>query len=239
MAAAKGFWGLKGPGRGRPAAALLLGRPGPFFEAILQASHFVEYYDEEMDFEPYRLGVRTAARPSPALERELLRLPDAFPLLLGFRTLPPRLDGGGRIYLSPGGTATGAGAGDLVIGLRGGVKAGRPGQASPEVVTAREASAAGGTPRLPAVRGAFLVIDPLVMDPPLFPVPSNLEPGGLTWHVLTAVLRDLCARGSVRGALVLPCALPRRSPVPAFVLARLVSKVLAYGLAAKRRSVRR
>ena len=78
-----------------------------------------------------------------------------------------------------------------------------------------------------------MVIDPLVMDPSLFPLRANIDPGGLGWYPLLRLLRELFASGEVPAALVRPCRLSSADPGPSFVLARLAAKLVAYALAGK------
>ena len=99
----------------------------------------------------------------------------------------------------------------------------------PPILTARAIVTGEGRGRIKSFPpSSLLIVDPLVMDPSLFPVPGNLEPGGLRWYELTALLRKIFADCKPRATLLLPCGLPPRDPVPSFVLARVMAKIIAY-----------
>ena len=124
---------------------------------------------------------------------------------------------------------------ELVVGVRSGRldREGNKGRA--KVLGARDIAAGkslGGL--LPGSdRPRLVVIDPLVMDPSLFPVRANLDPGGLGWYPLLRLLRELFTSGEVPAVLVLPCRISSTDSSPSFVLARLAAKLVAYALAGK------
>jgi len=244
-----GFLGLPGlPGRRRCAGALL-GPPSSFFEALLRASLQVELYDEEMGFEPFRKGILTGRHSAGAVDRraEDLVSSGAFVFRIGY---PPEISigaaGPGRpvVVLSPDGVPRGwedeltrDGRRVLLLGRRTGRRSVKRKAGAPDDLPARSL-ARGGAAALGRKRfrsPPLVIIDPLVFDPSVLPVPGNIEPGGLGWYLATDLLRALCAREAPAGAVLLPCRLPRRDPAPAFVLARLVAKVLAYALSAGKR----
>lgn len=231
----RGFLGVKNPSPRSPLRAAVLGRPGRFFESFLRSSAYVELYDEELDCEPYRRGIRTERVPPAALAGRIAKLTPRgiFPCLVGYGSLPGDLPTGGweeTVVLAP--KVAGWEKAALLCGVRSGGRGADPRPPSQQVLSSRQIMADGG----PRNRGVFpsrpslLVIDPLVMDPPLFPVRGNIEPGGLSWHRLTALLRILFESGTVGMALVLPAPLPRSNPSPSFLLARLTAKVIAYAL---------
>lgn len=225
----KGFWGLNGPPPGRPCRAVVCGPGGAFFNAVVRASFHVETYDEEYECEAYRRGIRTEVRSAAAVS-SLVTQGRPFACLLGYPTLPfsgTEQTGAVRVVLShDGALASSLAAGDILIGPRGGAPSGRGRR--PRVVTAREMwGGKRGRKALPARDTCvFLVVDPLVMEPGLFPVRENVEPGGLSWYSLAALIKELFSGTPVRGVLIRPRLLPRGDPLPAFVLARLVSKIL-------------
>jgi hypothetical protein len=233
-----GFLGLpESPGSRLPAAAVL-GPPSAFFTALLRASLQVELYDEEMEFEPSRKGIVTGRCPATRAEgkAEEFARRGTFVLCIGYppeRLAPGDLAAGGVVVFSPAGLPEKwkgewpwKGAPLLLLGRRRGA-AGLTEEFSARTLV-RDGVAALGRRKLPPA--PMIVIDPLVLDPSLLPVPGNVEPGGLGWYLLTDLLRTLCARQKPAGALLLPCRLPRRDPGAAFVLARLAAKLLAYAL---------
>ena len=226
------FLGAKNPGPGRPFRAALLGSPGAFFESLLRASAFVELYDEELDCEPFRRGIRTERVPPAALSARLgkVRSRGAFPCLAGYGPSPvmPAVHGLGETVVLAPEVAPWRGAA-LILGVRSGGRGGGPRPPSGKVLSAREILAGRGR-RLSPPHPTLLVIDPHVMDPALFPVRRNLEPGGLTWYPLTALLKALFESRTVAAVLMLPAALPPSNPLPSFMLAKLTAKVLAYAL---------
>ena len=239
-----GFLGLPAsPGKSRRAAALL-GPPSAFFAALLQASLQVELFDEEMGFEPFRQGIVTGRYPAALADgkAEEFAVRGTFVFRVGYppgksvTAFPP---GGEAVVFSPSGLPGGwenelprERGRLLLLGRRTGEPAAR-GTAGPaeefsaRLLVRKGASALGGK-RFPSA--PLIVIDPLVLDPSLLPVPGNVEPGGLDWYLLTDLLRVLCTRQRPAGAVLLPCRLPRRDPGAAFVLARLAAKLLAYVL---------
>jgi hypothetical protein len=236
-----GFWGLKNPASGRALRALILGHPGSFFKDLLQASLFVEYYDEELEYEPYRLGVGTESVPPSKLTARLEGLKNTAVFLVGYPPSPALTNseaGRGRVLFTPSTDAGGKWnlrASDTVIGPRRAGRAEGGGGGRPRVVTARELESSPGKDfQLPAAGEGMLVVDPLVMDPSLFPVPDNVEPGGLRWYPLTSLLRSLLSRAAPSPVLLLPCRLAKKDPLPPFVLARLLSKMIAYALSGGR-----
>lgn len=76
---------------------------------------------------------------------------------------------------------------------------------------------------------ALLVIDPLVMDVTVMGLRKN-SPGGLAWYPLLDLLAACFEDGCITVVHLLPQPLPRRDEYPAFVLARLVSHLLALAL---------
>jgi hypothetical protein len=231
-----GFWGLKAPRRGAAAKAAILGAPGPFFEALLEASRYVELYDDETASEPWRRGVSTGIVPPGGLGNRLRGTPRTFTCLVGYPSVPPAFleEGVPRIVFAASGEAPEGlvyGAGDLLIGGRAGTPCG--GEAGPRTLLAREAALSSAKSRAALYPAeSLIVIDPLVMDPSLMPIRENIEPGGLTWYPLTGLLGECLAESAVRGVHILPRRLPRRDTYPAFVLARLLSRLLALALGA-------
>lgn len=241
------FLGLKNPANGRSCRAVVAGPPGRFFEDFIAASAFVELYDEELEYEPYRRGVRTESLSSNGLARCLKGLVDdgTFVCLVGYRGLPGTfLEGSscGAVAFSPRREIDGWGPGEegtlpveLTVGPRSGGRE-EPGNSGARVLTARRiASGVRIEPGdLSRERPRILVIDPFVMDPSLFPVRGNVEPGGLQWHPLTELLRAVFSGSPPVAALILPRRLPARDSGPAFILARLAAKLVAYALAPER-----
>lgn len=233
------FLGLKHPARRRSFGAAVVGPPGKFFEAVVAASAFVELYDEELEFEPWRRGIVTECVAAGGLGRRLeaFEADGVFPCLIGYPALPPDRSGNeslDTILFAPspaGGDLLEKGS--LLVGHRAGALP--RGRKTPRVLTAREISR-GRKKKFtgPARRRrVLLVIDPHVLDPSLLPVKGNLEPGGLQWHPLISLLRDIFAGERVAAALILPCALRRTDPGPSFILARLAAKMIAFALAGR------
>jgi hypothetical protein len=229
-----GFWGLKGPRKGAAAKAAILGAPGPFFESLLEASRYVELYDDETASEPWRRGVSTGIVPSGSLGSRLRGTNRAFTCLIGYPSVPPAFleESVPRVVFAASGEAPEGlvyGAGDLVIGVRAGRPCGE--EAGPRTLHSREAAVLSDeSAAAPYPAESLIVIDPLVMDPSLMPIRENIEPGGLTWYPLTGILGECLAESAVRGVHILPRRLPRRDTYPAFVLARLISRLLALAL---------
>jgi hypothetical protein len=229
----------------RPRAAVV-GKPGYFFDSLLRASAQVELFDEELEYEPCRRGIKTADLPPSRLGPHLGELMSAgtFACLLGYSALPRELLESGRyatILFAPAleivrarGAAGSPPECELAVGVRSGRRDGA-GKRGVRVLGAREiASGKGLGGILPNPdRPRLVVIDPLVMDPSLFPVRANIDPGGLGWYSLLRLLRELFTSGEVPAALVRPCRLSSSDPGPSFVLARLAAKLLAYALAGK------
>ncbi len=245
----EGFLGLPNPSRShskrRPRAAVV-GKPGYFFDSLLHASAQVELFDEELECEPYRRGIRTDSLPPSRLGSHLGELMAAgtFACLLGYAALPREILASGRyatVLFAPAfepvrgrGAAGSPPEGELTVGVRSG-RRNREGRGGARVLRARDIAAGKGLGEiLPAPdRPRLVVIDPLVMDPSLFPVRANLDPGGLGWYPLLRLLRELFTSGEVPAALVRPCRLSLSDPGPSFVLARLAAKLVAYALAGK------
>jgi len=231
-----GFWGLKGPRKGAAARAAILGAPGPFFESLLEASRHVEPYDDETATEPWRRGVSTGIVPSGSLGSRLRGTRRGFTCLVGYSSVPPAFfeEGVPRIVFAASGEPPGGlvyGADDLVVGVRAGSACGE--KAAPRMLPSREAGPSSAKDRAALYPAeSLIVIDPLVMDPSLMPIRENIEPGGLAWYPLTGILRECLAESAVRGVHILPRRLPRRDTYPAFVLARLISRLLALALGA-------
>lgn len=240
------FLGLKNPAAGRSCRAVVAGPPDRFFEALIAASAFVELYDEELEYEPYRKGIRTEKLSPKGLAHRLGNLVDdgTFLCLAGYRGLPdPFMEGRGCgvVAFSPRGEVDWQGPGEkgnlaveLVVGPRSGRKK-EAGDSQARVLTARQiASGVRIQPGdLSPGRPRVLVVDPFVLDPSLLPVRGNIEPGGLQWHPLTELLRAVFTGTPPVAALILPCRLPARDRGPAFILARLAAKLVAYALAAE------
>jgi agmatinase len=222
------------------------GKRGFFFDSLLRASSQVELFDEELESEPWRRGIRTAAHPPSRLGPHLEELMAAgtFACLLGYSSFPRELSESGRyatVLFAPsrdslreGGAVSSPQSCALAVGVRAGGRE-REGKGGARVLSAREIAAGRGLGELlPAPdRPRLLVIDPLVMDPSLLPVPANIEPGGLGWYPLLRLLRELFESGKVQAALMRPCRLTPSDPGPPFVLARLAAKLVAYALAGK------
>ncbi|MBI5499642.1 MAG: arginase family protein [Deltaproteobacteria bacterium] len=73
----------------------------------------------------------------------------------------------------------------------------------------------------------WLAIDLGVLDPSVLPMPGNLEPGGLAYADLTALLAAVFASRRVLGAELTGLCVPAGDVLPAFVAARLGLRVLA------------
>ena len=232
------FYGAGKAGSTSPAAAAVIGPEGVFFNSILSSSQYVELYDGEVGIEPWRRGVATEKIPSSALGKRLKSLVESgtFPCLAGYEKIPAVIRsflGRGTLFLAPARDEAVMSGEDIVLGLRRG-KGGSAGADIPAraIAGARERGAAIPLPLpLPEGEGRAVVIDPLVMDPSLFRQSDNIEPGGLTWYDLTGLVGALIERRSVPLLLIFPRRLPAGDPYPSFVLARLVSKVLAHALA--------
>lgn len=230
-----GFLGVKNPSPRSPLQAAVLGRPGGFFESFLRSSAYVELYDEELGCEPFRRGIRTERVPPSALAGRTGKLTSrgVFPCFVGYSSLPGDVLAGGRhetVVLAP--EAAGWEKAALILGVRSGGRGADPGPPSQKVLSSREIMS-GRRPRsrgFSPSRPCLLVVDPLVMDPALFPVRRNIEPGGLSWYRLTALLRALFESGTVEAALLLPASFPIASPYPSFLLARLTAKLIAYAI---------
>jgi hypothetical protein len=245
-----GFLGLTAsPGTSRCAAAVL-GPPSAFFAAVLQASLQVELFDEEMGFEPFRKGIVTGRYPAALADGKAEEFAGrgTFVFRVGYppeRPVTAALPGGAVVVFSPSGLPGGweevlprEKRRLLLLGRRTGApaagrKAGLTEDLSARILV-RKGSSALGRKRFPSA--PLIIIDPLVLDPPVLPVSGNVEPGGLGWYLLTDLLRVLCTRQRPAGAVLLPCRLPRRDPVAAFILARLAAKLLAYVLSTGRDS---
>jgi len=243
-----GFLGLTAsPGASRCAAAVL-GPPSAFFAALLQASLQVELFDEEMGFEPFRKGIVTGRYPAALADGKAEEFADrgTFVFRVGYppgRPVTAALPGGAAVVFSPSGLPVGWGdelprerGRLLLLGRRTGAPAAGGTAGLTEDLSARilvrKGISALGRKRFPSP--PLIVIDPLVLDPSVLPVPGNVEPGGLDWYLMTDLLRALCTRQRPAGAVLLPCRLPRRDPVAAFVLARLAAKLLAYVLSTEK-----
>jgi hypothetical protein len=224
----------------------MVGKPGPFFDSLLRSSAQVELFDEELEYEPYRRGIETGAVPPSRLGPHLGELTAActFVCLLGYSVLPREFLEGGRYatvlfassleYAREGGAAGSLPECELAVGRRS-PRREREGKGGTRVLSAREIAAGKGLGEtLPAPgRPRLVVIDPLVMDPSLFPVFANVDPGGLGWYPLLRLLRELFESGEVSAALIRTCRLPSSDSGPSFVLARLAAKLLAYALAGR------
>jgi hypothetical protein len=185
----EGFWGLSSPtGTGR-AKALVLGAPGAFFGRILEASRYVELYDEKLGCEPWRRGVATAVAPAGRAGGQRRKLGAPFACLVGYRRLPRGMGTPPAVFLAPG--------------------AGARQEASPEAT--------------------LLVIDPFVMNVTVMNLKGN-PTGGLEWYPFLNRVADCFSGRRITTVLILPRALPRKDEYPAFVLARLVSRILALAL---------
>jgi agmatinase len=78
----------------------------------------------------------------------------------------------------------------------------------------------------------YLTIDCDGLDPAIMPAVGTPEPGGLSWPELLALVRAVISRREVIGCdLVELCPLPGLV-APTFLCAKLISKILAYRLAA-------
>jgi hypothetical protein len=229
----QGFLGLVPLPRRLKAGSVVAGPPGPFFESIIGASRQVELYDEELDREPFRRGISTefVAPGKAAAAFRSFRRRGVFALFAGYhpeQILPKQEPGEDILFLSPRPPENEKKR--WSPSLTAGVRAGRSGGAhAPPVLTARmivTGEGRGRVKRFPP--SSLLIVDPLVMDPSLFPVPDNLEPGGLPWYELTALLRKIFTDCRPGATLLLPCRLARRDPVAPFVLARLMAKIIAY-----------
>jgi agmatinase len=76
----------------------------------------------------------------------------------------------------------------------------------------------------------YVTIDCDGLDPAIMPAVGTPEPGGLSWHELLAVLRATFERRTVIGCDVVElCPLPGMV-APNFLCAKLVHKLLGYGL---------
>jgi hypothetical protein len=224
-----------------------VGKPGYFFDSLLHASAQVELFDEELESEPYRRGIRTDSLPPSRLGSHLGELMAAgtFACLLGYAALPREILASGRyapVLFAPAfepvrgrGAAGSPPEGELTVGVRSGRRDREGSKGGATVLRARDIAAGKGLGGLlPGDRRPRLVvIDPLVMDPSLFPVRANLDPGGLGWYPLLRLLRELFTSGEVPAVLVQPCRLSSSDPGPSFVLARLAAKLVAYALAGK------
>jgi hypothetical protein len=215
-----------------------MGPPGTFFASILEASRYVELYDETLCYEPWRRGVATAVVPPARLERQLEERRNSFCCLVGFSRVPDRFAcAGSRILFSPllrppGGLhLTG---GDVMIGA--GNKKTGGGRAGATAITAREAVKGGTGPGMNGRGGgAVIVIDPHVMEPSLTGRGRN-APGTMKWYSLLGALAECFDGGSVEAVHLLPRALPPRDAYPSFVLARLVSRIIALALRERKRN---
>ena len=98
------------------------------------------------------------------------------------------------------------------------------------MVTAAEITA-GTTGRLKEIspEATLLVIDPHVMDVTVMDLEGN-TPGGLAWYPFLNLLAACFEGRNLATVHLLPRPLPRKDEYPAFVLARLVSHVLALAL---------
>jgi agmatinase len=221
-----------------------VGKPGRFLDSVLQASVQVELFDEELEYEPCRRGIRTDILPLSLLGSHLGELMAAgtFACLLGHAAFPRKVLESGQyatVLFAPAlessqGKAT-AGSFpecELAVGVRSG-RRDRENRGGARVLRARDITDGKGLGGLlPSPdRPILVVIDPLVMDPSLFPVRGNIDPGGLGWYPLLRLLRELFETGNVPAALVRPCRLSASDTGPSFVLARLAAKLVAYALA--------
>ncbi|MBI5490206.1 MAG: arginase family protein [Deltaproteobacteria bacterium] len=73
----------------------------------------------------------------------------------------------------------------------------------------------------------WLALDLGVLDPSALPMPGNLEPGGLAYADLTALLTNVFASRRVLGAELTGLCPPTGDVLPAFVAARLGLRILA------------
>ncbi|MBI2442179.1 MAG: agmatinase [Lentisphaerae bacterium] len=83
-------------------------------------------------------------------------------------------------------------------------------------------------------RRVYLTIDADCLDPALMPGTGTPEPGGLSWYVLTALLRRVCATREVVATDLVETAPIPGTPVSEYTAARLATKVMLYHRAGKR-----
>jgi len=76
----------------------------------------------------------------------------------------------------------------------------------------------------------YITLDLDVFDPSIMPATGTPEPGGLSWHEIVAVLREVSRRRSVVGADIVELAPVPGNPAPEFLAAKLALKVVTYAL---------
>jgi agmatinase len=93
--------------------------------------------------------------------------------------------------------------------------------------------AGGGDAWIETVAGhlrdpVYITVDVDAMDPGVIPATGTPDPGGLTWHQVTALLRKVCAVRRVVAADIVELAPIPGSVVGQYAAARLAAKILLY-----------
>lgn len=235
-------------------AVILMTGEGP--ERILEASGYVELYDEELDCQPSDMGIGTQksdilvqSGPGTVPPPELLAIYEkgSFPVMIGGdRRISAAGMAAARSFhpdvsmLLLAGTLPGeevlscltgnAGVGPLgIIGLK--ARPADPPDGTVFLQTSRELMEKGLTdPWEGSGRTVYISIHPDFFEPAYLPWAGNSEPGGLDWWRTMDILRDLFGRRGVLGADI--CGYSPRGPaiVSDFTLAKLVYKIIGYAL---------
>ncbi|MEW6363176.1 MAG: agmatinase [Acidobacteriota bacterium] len=245
-------------------------RYGP--EAIIASSRFMEFYDEELGFEPCRAGIHTlppldvdtsgveatvgrifrAARSALASGKTLVTLGGDHSIspplvrahaaryrdlhVLQFDAHSDLRDSymGSRFNHACAARRMGEFAGVTGVGIRSMtpqcaalVKSGGPFS----MFTAGDIRAdAGWIDRVVDALGepVYVTIDLDAFDPSVVPSTGTPEPGGLLWHDVTALLREVARRRRVVGADIVELSPIPGLHAPDFLAARLVYKLIGY-----------
>jgi agmatinase len=77
----------------------------------------------------------------------------------------------------------------------------------------------------------YLSIDLDALDTSIMPSTSYSEPGGITWHQLTELIKILCIKKNVVGADIVGLAPIKSFPAPDLLAAKLMYKLIGYRFA--------
>lgn len=77
-------------------------------------------------------------------------------------------------------------------------------------------------------KNVYITIDLDVFDPSVMPSTGTPEPGGLSWYVVLALLKKVCAKREVVGFDVVELCPNRVNKSPDFLAAKLIYKLLTY-----------